>query len=374
MQCYSAYIILAPVDDFIPGAIYIQEVNLNHYMDIAISMAKLAIGQTGMNPPVGAVIVKNGRIIGTGSHLKSGEMHAERAALQACIEDPEGADIYVTLEPCSHHGKTPPCTDAIIESGISRVYYAYKDNNDKVSGIQKLSEHGVEVIYSRHEAASELYRPFNIRLMDKRPYITLKCAQTLDGKMARQNGDSHWVSNSESRRDVHQIRQLHDGILIGAGTLIADDPLLTVRLFDNDKQPIPIVLLGSKVLNQSLNLLKHPVQPVVFTTNEQNLKFKDTCKVYVGNYTLTEILTILIEENVSSVLVEGGTTVHTQFINENLFDDLIIYIAPKIFGYSKYQLHSGVLDTHDGLILQNVEKLESDIKLTYRRTRQCLQD
>ena len=347
---------------------------MNTYMNMALNMAKVAAGQTAVNPPVGAVIVKEGRVIGYGAHLKAGELHAERAALKSCTESARGADIYVTLEPCSHHGKTPPCTEALIEAGVKRVFYAFRDTNDNVDGLTVLNSHGIETIHLPNNEITELYRSFNIQLRNQRPFITLKGAMSLDGKIAHQNGDSHWVSNEYSRRDVHKLRHIHDGILIGAHTLLNDNPHLTTRLTDNDKHPVPVILLGSQQLDRNMNIFKHPHKPVIFTSNEGNAVFKDRAHIHFGNYKLTEILHILYEANVGSLLVEGGSSIHTQFLNENLFDDLIIYIAPKIFGYSEYQLHQGDPQSQLELILHHVEKLESDIKLTYRRTPACLQD
>lgn len=347
---------------------------MNRYMDMAVNMANMAAGQTSVNPPVGAVIVKDGRVIGYGAHLKAGELHAERAALNSCSESATGADIYVTLEPCSHHGKTPPCTDALVEAGIKRVYYAYRDTNDQVDGLKVLNSHGIETIHLGNTEVEELYRPFNIQLANKRPFITLKSAMSLDGKIAHRNGDSHWVSNDESRRDVHNLRQHHDGILIGAHTLLNDNPRLTTRFSENDKHPVPVILLGSQTLREDMNIFNHPHKPIIFTDNKKNMQFKDRMKIFFGNYNLTEILHTLYGENIASLLVEGGSSIHTQFLNEKLFDDLIIYIAPKIFGYSEYQLHQGDPESQLDLILHHVEKLESDIKLTYRRTPACLQD
>ncbi|MEY8560481.1 bifunctional diaminohydroxyphosphoribosylaminopyrimidine deaminase/5-amino-6-(5-phosphoribosylamino)uracil reductase RibD [Jeotgalicoccus halotolerans] len=347
---------------------------MNRYMDMAVNLARMSAGQTSVNPPVGAVVVKNGRFIGYGAHLKAGELHAERAALNSCIESAAGADIYVTLEPCSHHGKTPPCTDAVIEAGIKRVYYAARDVNDKVDGLKVLNDQGIETIYLKHPDIEELYRPFNTGILNQRPFITLKGAMSLDGKIAHQNGDSHWVSNEYSRLDVHHLRQQHDGILIGGNTLLNDNPSLTTRLSDNDSHPVPVILLGSQTLKADMNIFKHPHKPIIFTSNKENAAFEDRAELCFGSYDLSEILYILYERNIASLLVEGGSSIHTQFLNENLFDDLIIYIAPKIFGYSEYQLHQGDPDGQLNLILHHVEKLESDIKLTYRRTQACLQD
>lgn len=343
---------------------------------MAMNLAEMAADQTAKNPPVGAVIVKDGRVIGYGAHLKAGDLHAERAALNNCTEPASGADMYVTLEPCSHHGKTPPCTDAIIEAGIKHVYYANRDSNDKVDGLTVLNNHGIETTYIEHPRSVELYRSFNIQIVKNRPSITLKSAMSLDGKIAFGNGDSHWVSNEHSRYDVHQLRQAHDGILIGAHTLLYDNPRLTTRLSNNDKHPVPIILLGSQKLQADMNIFKHPHQPIIFTSNEENLQFEHNCKIFFGNYDLNQILHILYENNIASLLVEGGSSILTQFINEKLFDDLIIYIAPKIFGYSQYQIYKDVRLKQDdlNLVLHHVEKLESDIKIIYRRTPACLQD
>lgn len=348
---------------------------MNQYMNTAVELAEMVSGQTGENPPVGAVIVKEGRIIGMGAHLKAGGSHAEVKALNDCDESPEGADIFISLEPCNHHGRTPPCVDALIKAGIKNVYYAFKDTTlDGRSG-EKLNHSGIGYHYMPHPGTADLYRPFLITKNKKRPFVTLKCAVSLDGKLAADDGYSGFVSNDLSRQDVHQVRHRHDGILIGGGTLLNDDPALTVRQ-DSGRQPVPVVLAGNRELCADMALFNHPVRPVIFTTNEKNLKFSSTCQIHTGSFSNAEILEHLFEAGVSSLLIEGGTRILTQFLKEELFDDLIIYIAPKIFGYSSYQIYNEKIHDMDSLklMLHDVEKLDSDIKLTYRRTALCLQD
>src|SRR5699024_1275719 len=185
-----------------------------------------------------------------------GEFHAERAALNHCTESGGGADRYVTREPCSHHGKTTTFSDAIIEAGSKRVYYDSRDENSNGDGLNALKDRANDPVPSPHPDIDALYRPFYTTMKDKRPFITLKRALTLDGKMARENGDSHWVSNELSRQDVHQLPQQHDGILIGGHTLRNDNPSLTTRLSDNDKHPVPVILLGSQKLKLDMKTVK----------------------------------------------------------------------------------------------------------------------
>lgn len=349
---------------------------MNHYMKMAIDLAKMVDGQTGKNPPVGAVIVKGGRMIGMGAHLKQGEAHAEVMALENCIESPADADIYVSLEPCNHHGKTPPCVDRLIEAGIHHVYYGFKDVSLSGDSSRKLNAHGIGSTLIECPGTAELYKSFLVKKEESRPWITVKCAMSLDGKLALNTGANHWISNEKSRTDTHYLRHSHDGIMIGGGTLLNDNPALTTRLSANYSHATPIVLLGSKLLTEDMQILKHPLKPIIFTHNEENLKFNDSCCIHFGKSTMKEVLSQIYEDDISSVLVEGGTDILSQCLHAQLFDDLIIYIAPKIFGYSEYQLYNK--EIHDvsqlKLELHNVEKLDSDIKLAYRRTALCLQD
>lgn len=348
---------------------------MNQYMNTAVELARAAFGQTGKNPPVGAVVVKAGKVIGTGMHLKYGGPHAEVNALNSCTESPEGASVYISLEPCSHHGNTPPCVDALIKAGVSDVYYAFKDTTLDTDGAEKFRAAGINYTHLEHPGASELYRPFVVSKKSSRPFVTLKCAMSIDGKIALSNGMSSWVSNESSRQDVHHLRGTHDAVLIGGGTLLADNPSLTTR-YGGDSHARPVILAGSRTLDSGMNLFNHPLRPVIFTNEKDNMKFSDRCDVYCGTFEMTEVLEILYEKGIASVLIEGGTHILSQCINQQLFDDLIIYFAPKVFGYSRYQLYDK--EVHDvnelALVLHDVERLDSDIKLIYRRKAECLQD
>ena len=341
------------------------------YMDKAIAAAGIAGGQTKKNPTVGAVIVKDGVIIGMGSHLLMGTDHAEVQAIKSCIEAPAGADIYVTLEPCSHHGRTPPCTEAIINAGIKRVFYAVQDENPKVSGHTVLEDNGVTAVHQPHEKAEAMYGGFFNHLSRKRPNVTLKSAVSLDGKLALDNGTSKWVTNSESRKDVQYLRHSHDAILTGGGTLLSDNPRLTARIEGGGNHPRPVILLGGSLLEDGLEIESHPNKPVVFTDNIENKKFSGKYHIEYGQFSNGEILDILYRDyDISSILVEGGSKTQTAFIKEELYDQIIIYIAPKLFGRSKHELFQSSFTAMEEVIhlkLTDVEKLQSDLKLTYRR-------
>lgn len=341
------------------------------YMEKAIAMAKISDGQTRRNPPVGAIIVKDGVVIGAGSHLVMGTDHAEVRAIKSCITDPKGTDIYVTLEPCSHHGRTPPCTDAIKKAGIKRVFYAVQDENPKVSGHEVLEAAGIYTEHQPHHEADALYETFFTHLSAGRPMVTLKGAMSLDGKMALNDGTSKWITGGSAREDVQHLRHSHDAILIGGGTLMRDDPRLTARIGGGGNHPKPVILLGERMLTEGLNLEKHPEKPVIFTSNEENRAFENIYDIEYGNFSYEEILKKLyIDYDIGSVLVEGGSRIHTALISRGLYDQMILYIAPKLFGRSRHELFqnalSGMGETIE-LELADVEKLRSDLKLTYRR-------
>ena len=214
------------------------------YMERAIQLAKRGTGFTNPNPLVGAVIVKDHRIIGEGWHARYGDLHAERNALKHCTEDPAGATMYVTLEPCCHHGKQPPCTEALVESGIRRVYIGSRDFNPLVfgKGVQYLEEHGIEVIPDFLREACDKLNPIFFRYIGtKMPYTILKYAMTADGKIACAGGASKWVTGEAARAHVQQTRKRVAAVCVGIGTVLADDPLLTCRC-ENPSQPVRVVL------------------------------------------------------------------------------------------------------------------------------------
>lgn len=341
---------------------------MNRYMKMALDLAKMTNGQTGKNPPVGAVVVKDGSIIGMGAHFGYGQPHAERQALASCNADPAGGDIYVTLEPCSHHGKTPPCTDAIIESGISNVYYAERDLNPKVSGHDVLAAAGVNVEHTPNDEAAGLYRTFFNHLTKGRPNVTLKCAMSVDGKLALHDGTSKWITGESARQDVHNARNVHDAILVGAHTLLNDDPRLTARIEGGGRSPRPVVLLGGSELREDLEVFNHPKRPLIYTTNKENLKYEDRCDIKIGDWGLEAILDDLYVQKLSSLFVEGGASVLTSFIKERLYDQIFIYVAPKIFGESPHALYKEKVFSMEEAVqleLMDVEKLGPDFKITY---------
>lgn len=214
------------------------------YMRRALELAGMGMGWTNPNPMVGAVIVKEGRIIGEGYHERYGELHAERNALKNCTEDPEGATIYVTLEPCCHHGKTPPCADAIIESRIGKVVVGMLDVNPVVAGngVKILKDHGIEVVTGvLEEECRRLNRIFIKYITKKLPYVVMKYAMTADGKIATVSGQSKWITGDSSRKNVHRTRHALMGVMVGVGTVMADDPMLDCRLSEGGKNPVRII-------------------------------------------------------------------------------------------------------------------------------------
>lgn len=353
------------------------------YMKLALNIAASALGQTSPNPAVGAVVVKNNEIIGMGAHLKAGEPHAEVHAIRMAQDKAEGATIYVTLEPCSHHGKTPPCADLIIQSGIKRVVIATTDPNPLVAGqgIAKLRPAGINVELGLMKAeADELNKVFFHYMTTGTPYVTLKAAMSLDGKIATRTGDSKWISSEVSRAEVHQQRRRHDAILVGVGTVLADNPSLTVRLEGGAKQPKRIILdthlrtpLEATVvtdgLAETMILTGHTIDEAKASQMQEKgvsvIQLPDTPR------NLDQVLTVLAEAGVTSVYVEGGAEVHGQFLQKKAFQELILYIAPKLiggrlaptaFGGEGFAFMTEVLD----LEIMEMERSGPDIKLVAR--------
>lgn len=317
-----------------------------YYMKFAIDLAKRATGQTSPNPVVGSVVVKDGEIAGFGAHLKAGEAHAEVNAIQmAGPEKTKDSTVYVTLEPCSHFGKTPPCSDLLIQSGVKRVVVASVDPNPLVAGkgIEKLRNAGIEVeLGTCQEEALALNQVFFHFLKMKRPYVTLKTAASLDGKTATHTNESKWITGAEARLDSHQYRHKHDAILVGVGTILADDPSLTTRLPNGGKNPIRIILdshlrtpLDARVITDG------EASSWIVTGSKPDLNKVEILKNTKGVRVLTlpspsveipSILSLLGEEGITSIFVEGGSTVNGSFLKEKAIDQVITYIAPKLIG------------------------------------------
>jgi diaminohydroxyphosphoribosylaminopyrimidine deaminase/5-amino-6-(5-phosphoribosylamino)uracil reductase len=324
-----------------------------NYMVMALKLARRGIGSVEPNPAVGAIIIKANQIIGRGWHKKFGGPHAEINALKDCRTlgvRPNGATMYVTLEPCSHQGKTGPCTEAIISAGIAKVFVAMTDPSEHAGGkgIEQLRQAGIEVQTGICEAQAKLLNaPFVKFAATGRTWVTLKWAQSIDGKVAWSDGsDQRWISSEQSRKDTHKLRRRAQAILVGINTIIADDPLLTARP-SKGKNTVRIVMdshLRTPTDSQLLATInKSPV--IIYTSQNaiqtnpdaaeelsgkgaELLAYPDTH----GSSNLHFLLDELSNRGIAQLLVEGGPTLLTSFLRENLADEIIVYIAPKILG------------------------------------------
>jgi diaminohydroxyphosphoribosylaminopyrimidine deaminase / 5-amino-6-(5-phosphoribosylamino)uracil reductase len=318
----------------------------HYYMKMALDLAASAKGRTNPNPIVGAILVKDGVIVGSGLHRKAGEPHAEVHAFRMAGEHAEGATLYVTLEPCSHFGKTPPCANLVKESNVARVVVAMQDPNPQVAGrgIGLLREAGIEVeVGVLEEEARILNERFVHNMVSRTPFVISKVAMTLDGKIAAYNGHSKWITGEESRYNVHLLRNEVDAILVGIGTVLADDPMLTTRLATGGKNPIRVVLDSD---------LKTPLEAKIMDTTEAKtwivakegadqakakvLEEKGIEIIYVSKTNsgldLAELLNKLYEKGVTDLLVEGGSEINGSFLRAGLINKYFIYVAPKILG------------------------------------------
>lgn len=315
------------------------------YMRRAIVLAERGAGWTSPNPMVGAVIVKDGRIIGEGWHRRYGEAHAERNALQSCTESPVGAVLYVTLEPCCHHGKQPPCTDAILEAGIRRVAVGSGDPNPLVAGkgVEFLRAHGVTVDTGVLKEECDALNPvFFHFIQTKRPYVVMKYAMTMDGKIATRTGDSRWITGEATRRQVHRDRHRYSAIMAGVGTVLADDPLLTCRM-EGGKNPVRIIC--------DSHLRTPPDSRIVRTAREvptilaaavppperRNALEDAGCQVWdlpgpEGRVDLNALMDRLGARGIDSVLLEGGGELNWAALHSGIVQKVQAYIAPKLFG------------------------------------------
>ncbi len=317
------------------------------FMQIAIELAKNGAGFVNPNPKVGAVIVKYGKIIGQGFHQKYGENHAEINAINSAKESCEGATIYVTLEPCNHYGKTPPCVDAIIKNKFSRVVIGMKDPNPKVAGksIQKLLNNGIKVTVGILEKECINLNPEFIKLMvHKTPYVVMKTAMTLDGKIATKTGESKWITGESARQYVHILRHELQGIMVGVNTVIKDDCMLTARRQEETVQPIRIVIdsKGRTPINSKIVKTASEYKTIIVTTNqikpekENELIEKNIHIIKVldinGKVDLSAMMIELGKLNINSILLEGGGTLNYSMLKANAVDEIIVFVAPKLFG------------------------------------------
>jgi len=351
----------------------------------AIELAKKGRGFVNPNPLVGAVIVKDGRIIGEGYHTRYGELHAEREALKSLRESAEGADIYVTLEPCCHHGKQPPCTEAIVESGIRRVFVGSPDPNPLVrgKGLKFLREHGIEVFTDVLREECDALNPVFFKYITRKiPYVIYKYAMTLDGKTACYTGDAKWVSNDLSRDFTQDMRGECMSIMAGIGTVLADDPMLNARK-EGLRQPVRLICDSGLRISAESKLVQSAGDYPLWILASENLSEEgkrkkaqleasgaevillpeegyasgmsgeesrgaeppegsqkeygagapaDVINVRTGRLSLTAALRVLGERGIDSILLEGGGTLAWSFMEQNLIDEIRVFIAPKLFG------------------------------------------
>ena len=327
---------------FFEGVLLLTDIE---YMKMALELAGRGCGSVNPNPMVGAVIVKNGKIIGRGFHERYGEAHAERRALADCADPPEGATLYVTLEPCCHHGKTPPCTDAVIESGIRRVVVGSGDPNPLVAGrgIEILRQNGIEVTEGvLREECDRLNEVFFHFIKTGMPFVVMKYAMTMDGKIATYSGKSKWITGEAARRRVHSDRSRYTGIVVGVGTVLADDPMLDCRLV-RGRNPVRIIC--------DTNLRTPLDSNVVRTANSQRtiiaaccadeariLPYRDAgCEILVlpesgGHVDLKALMAALGEMKIDGLLLEGGAALNWSALESGIVNRIQAYIAPKLFG------------------------------------------
>lgn len=340
------------------------------YMARALELAALGEGAVNPNPLVGAVVVKNNKVIGEGYHKKYGGPHAEVFALEMAGEEARGADIYVTLEPCSHYGKTPPCAKKIIEMGIKRCIVASLDPNPLVSGrgIKMLQEAGIEVITGvMDKEAKELNRVFMKYISEKTSYLFLKCGITLDGKIATKTGNSKWITNELAREKVQKLRNKYMGIMVGINTVIKDDPSLTARI-ENGRDPYRIVIDPNLDISLESKFVNFQDGKSIVITSENNrekekvseLEERKVKLVYLEgtNFRISDILKKTGELGIDGILLEGGSYLISKAFEEKAIDGGEIFIAPKILGDEKaisFVKGFSVENIADGFELENVK-------------------
>lgn len=357
------------------------------YMERAIELAQMARGFTNPNPMVGAVIVKNGRIIGEGFHEKCGGLHAERNAFASLTESAEGATLYVTLEPCCHYGKTPPCTEAILENKIGKVVIGSRDPNPLVSGkgVRILKEQGIEVVEDfMKEKCDEINPVFFNYIKTKMPYVVMKYAMTADGKIATRTGESQWITGEKARELVARMRHNYMGIMVGIGTVLADDPLLNVRV-QGLKSPTRIICDSRLLIPMDSQIVKTAGEFKTIVAcadrNEEKIKvleekgitvlvLPDDSPGFEKKVDLKKLFEYLGENGTDSVLVEGGATLNDSVIKTGLVKRLEVFIAPKIFGGSIAKSPVGGrgfehIKDAKSFTLKSVRQIDDDILLTY---------
>lgn len=359
------------------------------YMRIALELAATAEGYTSPNPMVGCVVVKDNKIIASGCHERYGEFHAERNALTKCSEDLTGTDLYVTLEPCCHYGKTPPCTDIIIERGIKRVFVGSMDSNPLVAGkgVEILRSHGIYVETGiLAEECRKLNEVFYYNMEHEMPFVAMKYAMTLDGKIACENGASKWVTSEKSRLYVQKLRKRYKGIMAGIGTVLQDNPMLNLRLEGETITPVRIICdtnlripMDSKIVNTAGNIRtivacgKKVLKEQKAREKAEELKAMGMEIIEISEdnsgINLTELMDHLYKMKIDGILLEGGGILNASMLKEGLVNKVYAFIAPKLIG-GKDALSpiegEGVKSMGDAFRLKHItmEEMDEDIFIT----------
>ena len=351
------------------------------YIREALRFAANARGRTSPNPLVGAVIVKDGRIVAEGWHRQAGTPHAEVHALNMAGDLAKGATLYVTLEPCSHFGKTPPCANAIAEAGIKRVVAAMSDPNPKVAGrgFQILKDAGIEVeVGILEEEARKLNEVFIKWVTSGKPFVTLKTAMSLDGKIATATGQSKWITSEDSRRRVHELRDINDAIMVGIETVLKDNPILTTRI-DNGKNPIRIVVDSKARTPLASNIVtNHQAKTIIAVTENAPIERVNALEksgievIFAGDgerVDLNILMNELAKREITSVLLEGGGTLNFGMLEAGLVDKVYAFIAPKIIGGRSALTPvegNGFENLNNAINIKDIsiEKIDGDILIT----------
>lgn len=350
------------------------------YMARALQLAKKGVGSTAPNPNVGCVLVKNGEVIAEGWHEKAGQPHAEVNALKQAGSNAEGSTAYVTLEPCCHHGKTPPCTDALIKAKVTRVVAAMVDPHSKVAGqgLKILAQAGITVEQGLlQQQAIELNAGFIKRMKTGLPYVRCKLAMSLDGRTAMASGESKWITSAAAREDVQQLRAKSAAILTGVGTVLADDPSMTVRLDNVERQPLRVIVDTNLSMPVTARMLKEPGKTLLMTCSADEdiaqllrdagaeIHMMPYCNTSVD---LKSVLQQLAELQVNDVLLETGATLSGAMLEAGLIDELIIYMAPIVMGDNARGLFAlpGLEQMKDKIELDVIEQrmVGPDIRIT----------
>ncbi|RBO86010.1 bifunctional diaminohydroxyphosphoribosylaminopyrimidine deaminase/5-amino-6-(5-phosphoribosylamino)uracil reductase RibD [Marinomonas aquiplantarum] len=366
--------------------------NHEYWMTKALQLAQKGLFTTHPNPRVGCVLVKQDELIGQGYHVKAGEGHAEVNALADAKQDVSGATAYVTLEPCSHQGKTPPCADALIKAGVARVVYGMQDPNPEVAGngLAKLKAAGIEVIGPILEAECDALNPgFNKRMREGLPFVRVKLAMSLDGRTAMESGESQWITGPDARLDVQKWRAQSDAIVTGIGSVLADNPSMTVRINEQGqevdaktvRQPLRVIMDTALSIVPEAKILYPSSQACVFAIEEEveaeHLEVLQQKGVQVkfsppgedGRLDLIDAMEQLADMGINEALLETGAELAGGFLQAGLIDEIIVYMAPKLLGSSAralFQLPIEVMADAVDLQLKSVRQVGQDLRLVYQ--------